>query len=243
MIERDSPRASLVYPYFEPKFEASVASSPNDLAKGNAPATERSSNTPSTRSVTVRVHNADGGGGVPGVGVGWASNVDRIPISPGMQATDDDGIATLNVPQRSVEIFVGGRRYGFLTQCARMTSDTREYKPLLERSAWVRPVSAGDQDLELTFELQPVAPLKVVVQTEDGTPKAAELQITRRGWGEHYSMPTIQTDDQGQANVPVRQVMFDIEITATTEDGMQGSIAVNLSKDFDDSEVAIVTVK
>ncbi|WP_150122643.1 M56 family metallopeptidase [Rhodopirellula islandica] len=243
MIERDSPRAGLVYPYFEPTFEASIASPPNDLAKGNVPATERSSNTRSTRTVTVRVLNADGGGGVPGVGVGWESNVDRIPISPGMQATDDGGNATLNVPQRPVEIFVGGRRFGFLTQYARMTTSTSEYKPTLERSAWVRPVSVGDQDLELTFEVQPVAPLKVVVQTKDGTPTAAELQVARRGWGEQFGLPTFQTDDQGEANVPVRPVMFDIEITATTEDGMQGRIAVNLSRDFDESEVAIVTVK
>ncbi|MEP2312710.1 carboxypeptidase-like regulatory domain-containing protein, partial [Rhodopirellula bahusiensis] len=108
MIERDSPRAGLVYPYFEPTFEASIAGTPNDLAEANAPTTERSSNTPSTRTVTVRVLNADEGGGVSGVGVGWASNVDRIAMSPGMPATDENGVATLNVPQRSVEIFVGG---------------------------------------------------------------------------------------------------------------------------------------
>ncbi|WP_430451780.1 M56 family metallopeptidase [Rhodopirellula europaea] len=243
MIERDSPRAGIVYPYFEPTFETSIARPPNDLAEANAPTTERSSNTPSTRTVTVRVLNADGGAGVSGVGVGWVSNVDRIPISPGMQATDENGVAKLNIPQRSVEIFVGGRRYGFLTQYERISTGTREFAPTLARSEWVKGVAAGDQDIELKFEVRPVAPLKVVVQTEDGTPKAAELQVTRRGWGEHYSMPTIQTDDQGQANIPVRPVMFDIEITATTEDGMQGRIAVKLSRDFDDSESAIVTVK
>lgn len=239
MIGKDRPRSGLVYPYFEPKFESSLQRPLDDRTKASPQAPDNL-----TRTVTVHVVNADTGHGVSGVGVGWGRpNVDDVRISPGMNATDGNGVAVLSIPQKAIDIFIGGRHYGFLTEYNRLTTNPDEYTPTLERTEWVRQVGPDDQELELTFEVRPVAPLKITVQEEDGTPTAAELRIFRHGWSECHAMPVIYSDERGQATIAVRPVMFDIDIIATTKSGLRGTRTLNLSKDFAESETAVITVK
>ncbi len=158
-----------------------------------------------------------------------------------MEVTASDGNALLTVPQKTVDVFVGGRRFGYKTNYNRITANVNEFTPAVERSYWVRAIDSEEN--RVTFELQSVPPLDISVRDEDGLPVAdAELTISQT-WSS-YRMPTVFTNARGHASAPVRPVMFeDVKIVATAATGLQGSEVVNLSKDFTDMESVVIVVK
>lgn len=243
MITKGSPRAGLVYPYSSPNFEIVTYGIADKSVNGtNHEASKTPVKPQPTRTVTVRVVNVKDGSGVSGVAVGWQSSVKELRISPGMLVTDKDGTARLGISPGSVDVFIGGRRFGFVTPYGRITSNPQEYTPTVERSDWVRTINPGKEDVAVTFELQPVPPLQINVKKQDGTPIAAELRIARQEWP-GCEMPKSYTNERGQAAISIRPVLFDIEITATTNDGLRGNHRVTLSKNLNDSESVTVTVR
>ncbi len=237
-----TPRSGLVYPYLDPACEIVAERTVNNPA-GNVGSQQSIVKQLPTRTVTVRVINAENGGNVSGVTVGWESNVNEVTVKPGMHVTDKEGIAKLEIPRRAVDVFVGGRRFGFVTPYNRITTNSEEYTPTVERDDWVRRISQGEQDLSVTFELQPVPPLQITVQQEDGTPVIAELRVVPHGWPQPYRMPAFYSDTQGQASIAIRPVWFSVDLNATTEDGMKGSLTIELSNDFTKSENVKVVVR
>ncbi|WP_350494726.1 M56 family metallopeptidase [Roseiconus lacunae] len=244
MIAEGRPRSSLVYPYYQPTFEIPLQRNTADRTAANSVALDGGTDQASARTVTVHVVNAETGDGVQGVGVGWrAPRNGRIRISPGMASTNREGIAELRIPSKSTDIYIGGRCYGFVTHYDRLTTNPDEYTPALEQSEWLQTIEQGNEDLEVSFELRPVAPLQIKVQNEDGTPAEAEIRILRRGWERRSWMPPFFSNKQGQATIPVRPVMFDIDIVATTKNGLQGIRSLQLSREFQQPDIATIIVK
>lgn len=243
MISKDSPRSRLVYPYFSPNFEiVTYGIADNSVSSTNSQASKTAVTPQPTRTVTVRVVNAQDGAGVSGVAVNWQRAVKELRISPGMLVTDEKGIAKLEISQDAVDVFIGGRRFGFITPYNRITTDPNEYTPPVERSSWVQAIGAGQDDIAVTFELQPVPPLQIRVQKQDGTPVAAELRISRQDWI-GCEMPKVYSNENGLAAIAIRPVMFEIEITATTKDGLKSKQRVTLSKTLNELESVTVTVR
>lgn len=122
------------------------------------------------------------------MGVGWGLHVDvdSSVFRPAMEVTASDGNALLTVPQKTVDVFVGGRRFGYKTNYNRITANVNEFTPAVERSYWVRAIDSEEN--RVTFELQSVPPLDISVRDEDGSPVAdAELTIFQ-AWSS-YRMP------------------------------------------------------
>ena len=238
MIAPGRPRSGLVYPYSHSPFEMIYAVGEDEPVRRK----DFTSSVRPTRTATIRVVDAQTGAGVSEVAVGWDQPVDEIRIHPGIQVTDKDGKLSVEMPQDAVDVFVGGRRFGYVTTYQRITTDTSEFTPTVERSNWVKTISPGKEAIDITFELQPVPPLQITVQKEDGTPVIAELNISRHGWT-GCQMPPFYSDERGQASVAIRPVMFEIEITALTKTGLKGSLVAELSKNFAESEKVLVVVK
>lgn len=234
VIAKGRPRSFMVHPHILSPFEVAVTpKAVQHASSGSAP--------PATRTISVRVVDAVTGRGVSNVGVGWGLHVDSLAIRAGMEVTDSDGNALLAVPQKNVDVFVGGRRFGYKTHYNRITANPNEFTPAVERSYWVRTVDPEED--RVTFELQPVPPLAISVRDEDGSPVVgAELTISQT-WSS-YRMPPVFTNSRGDASVPVRPVMFDdVKIVATTATGSQGSEVVELSKDLTEMESVVIVVK
>jgi hypothetical protein len=237
VITEGRPRSNIVHPYINSPFEVVVTET---AARPAGPAVAPLT----TRTISIRVIDADTGKGVSNVGVGWAHGAvfESPRIHPGMEATDGDGNALLTVPNKPVSIFVGGRRFGYVTKYNPMSTNPDEFTPAVEAPYWVRTIDPESEE-RFTFELRPVPPLQISVQYEDSSPvAAAELAISQE-WSTYY-LPPVFTDTQGNASVSVRPVMFDdIKIVATTVTGLQGTVVMQLSKDLSKAESAVIVVK
>lgn len=201
-----------------------------------------------TRLVRVRVVDSATGEGVSEVGIGVSSltsKPDSLSSHPGMEISDEDGNALIEIPRRNGRlIYAIGRKFGYVTHYRRMTTWTEEYTPEIEQDEWIREVPAGDENVDLTFKVTPVPPLKLTVTKEDGTPVVAKVEVWRHGGSKQYNAVNEYTDANGVLELPLRPVIFSIDITATTDDGLVGQLnGVELSKTLTEEESAVIVVK
>ena len=240
VIAKDRPRSSMIHPYsvktFEFKIEEEKIPNPQK-ADQLSPPWHPPTNGP--RWVDVHVVDAETGVGVDNIGVGFGVDVNEVRLYPGSTATDKNGNARLNLPAAAVDVFIGGRRWGYETEF-NQKHGLDQNVPNLDKSEWLQSLPAGRDNVELTFKIRPAKPVEILVTKEDGTPVTAELRIEHEG---AYFLPYPTTGVDGKCEVPLRPVVFDAEIFAKTQDGLQGTLKVQLSMDLSKKDSVTVVVK
>lgn len=241
LVPKDKPRSSMIHPYTVKTFEFKIEA--DKLAKANKSEQMRQlryrSSMQGPRLVDIQVVDAVTGEGVDNVAVGYGFNVDEVRINPGSVATDKTGRARLNVPDSEVDVFIGGRRWGYETEFNEKHG-LDDNIPNLRKADWLRSLPAGRDKTELVFKVRPVKPLKILVTKADGTPVASELRIMHEG---SYYFPFPTTGVDGRCEVPLRPVIFEAEISATAQDGLKGNVTVQLSRDLSEQDSIQVIVE
>ena len=256
---KDRSRSRLIHPYATSPFEMQSDKTRSEIVQLQARLAEKANafavqqvrppnGTVRSRFARVRVVNAATGEGVSEVGIGISSatsSKEYLRSQPGMQATDEDGRALLKISRQSGSlIYAIGRRYGYITHYRRMTTSPDEYTPPIEQDEWLREVPAGDEDVDLIFEVTPVSPLKLTVTKEDGTPVVAKIEVWQHGWPKSYIAASEYTDADGQLELPLRPVIFAIDVKASTEDGLVGELeGLELSKTLTQADSAKIIVR
>lgn len=196
------------------------------------------------RTINVRVVDSETGVGVPGVCVNSVRS-SRIPPSfaTGMIATNAGGYAVLEVIEGAKQyVYVGGRKYGYETTYRRITTSPKEFSIDLPDDEWIKEVPAGEDDASIEFQVRPVPTLKVTVLDKAGQPLANAKLEAWLYYSRNYRLPPTYTDEDGKAEMPIRPVVFKVDLRATDADGNYVELDdLELKKDLDSTDEIVLS--
>lgn len=171
--------------------------------------------------------------------------LERISCKIGMPITNEEGKTQIEIPLNAdAFVYSTGRRYGYVTHQTRPSADPNEYLSPIQDGEWWKQIESGEQDCEIRFECRPVSPLEVNVIDTAGNPVEATVEVTNAAWATQATVWWEQSDSSGRLTIPLRPVVFKVNIEAKTEDGRSGRVDnFELSKDFERVETVQIKVK
>lgn len=241
LLDKTHRRAGLIYPLLDPSFEITASRAIADFRKSDA-----WSETPArpNRKATIRIVDEGTGEGVKAVGV--SAILHKLGNPPYMHqvpqtVTDQNGIATLEIPQTQCHVVCFGRKFGYVTHYERLSTNPEEYTPPVPAEQWVKKIAPGTQPIEISFKVKPVPPLEIRVVDPQGYPVEAEVSVSAPDW--NYYFASRDTNSEGLVSIPIRPVLFDVVVRAETKNGKVGEVRKTLSVDLDKRETVTVIVK